>query len=306
MLRRNDSARAVPVLGKGPPVNPGGMDAGNLGQDGGAGLGVTITELVDDLGGLGASRQIAHGVENCAFRNFSSSGKCVYRNLPTLRIPQNWVMDAAWLRKHFEEHPEKTQKGLAKALGNYDPSIVNRMLKDKSDGGRGIKATEVPKIEAYFGVSSRAAGVPIAEMLRPANAWPVSSGPDIPVLGRAEGGPDGVIDWNGDVVDRRPRPPFLEGATDPYAVYVNGSSMEDRYYDGELVYVHPGRPVVTGCFVVVQFRREGGGDPAALVKQYLKRDGKHLLLRQFNPAKEIKIPLERLVSVHRIVGSGES
>lgn len=211
-------------------------------------------------------------------------------------------MDHLWLKRKFEEHPEKTQRALAEALGGYDPAIINRMLKND----RQIKASEVPKIEAFFGESSAVPGAaPIYPQLDSAKAWD-SKGEMIPVMGQAEGGPEGIIDWNGEVVDRLPRPPFLAGATKGYAVYVSGSSMEQRYFPGEVVYVHPGKPMIAGSFVVVQFRRDAQSGPAALVKQYIRRDAKQIILRQFNPEKEIRIPLEKIISVHRIVGSGDA
>jgi phage repressor protein C with HTH and peptisase S24 domain len=131
------------------------------------------------------------------------------------------------------------------------------------------------------------------------------SGDTLPILGTAEGGPDGLLAWNGDVIDHIARPPSLGGAKDAYALYVTGTSMEPRYRQGELIYVHPGRPAVPGAFVVVQFSRDGTPMPAALVKQFVRRDDKHLVLHQLNPAKDLKIPAAQILCVHRIVGTSE-
>lgn len=147
----------------------------------------------------------------------------------------------------------------------------------------------------------------LADLMSRPQGWEAAPGDTIPVLGMAEGGADGLIDWNGEVVDRVPRPPFLSGAVKGYAVFVSRDSMSPRYMHGELVYVHPGRPIVAGSFVVVQFKRADDAEtPSALVKQFLRKDDKSLVLRQFNPAQDIKIPTKSVLSIHRIVGSGES
>ena len=68
------------------------------------------------------------------------------------------------------------------------------------------------------------------------------------VLGMAECGPDGWSLWNGDVIDMVDRPASLAGVPNAYAVYVVGASMEPRYYPGELVHVHPGKPLTIGAY----------------------------------------------------------
>ena len=94
-------------------------------------------------------------------------------------------------------------------------------------------------------------------------SWPR----DLRVLGMAECGPDGWSLWNGEVIEMTSRPPNLAGAAQAYAVYVTGSSMEPRYFPGELVHVHPGKPVSIGDFVLVQVRpEEGGSKPRAVIK----------------------------------------
>lgn len=128
----------------------------------------------------------------------------------------------------------------------------------------------------------------------------------IPVLGIAEGGEEGWSLWNGDVVDYSARPPSLAGAPNGYATYVVGSSMEPRYHPGELIYVHPGKPVTNGAYVVVQVKpRAEGEPPRALIKRLVRRTASKLTLEQFNPARNFDVALKDVVSVHRIVGSGE-
>jgi phage repressor protein C with HTH and peptisase S24 domain len=143
----------------------------------------------------------------------------------------------------------------------------------------------------------------------PANAiysgerWPG----DLRVLGMAECGPDGWSLWNGEVIEMTSRPPNLAGAMLAYAVYVVGDSMEPRYHSGELVYVHPGRPVDVGAYVLVQVKpRHDGDTPRAVVKRLLRRSATKVTLEQFNPKKAIELKASDILSMHRVVGSGEA
>lgn len=128
----------------------------------------------------------------------------------------------------------------------------------------------------------------------------------IPVLGMAEGGPDGSYQWNGQVIEFIDTPPYLAGAVEAYAVYVTGTSMEPRYEPGATLYIHPGKPVTIGCFVLVQLRPKADGEaPRALLKRLAKRTGTKLILEQFSPSGTREVPLADVISIHRIVGSSE-
>jgi phage repressor protein C with HTH and peptisase S24 domain len=127
------------------------------------------------------------------------------------------------------------------------------------------------------------------------------------VLGMAECGADGWSLWNGDVIDMVDRPSSLAGVTRAYAVYVVGASMEPRYYPGELLMIHPGKPVTPGAFVLVQKKpRHDGDPPQAVIKRLTRRATSKVTLEQFNPARHFDIKTEDIVSIHRVVGSGEA
>jgi phage repressor protein C with HTH and peptisase S24 domain len=129
----------------------------------------------------------------------------------------------------------------------------------------------------------------------------------LPVLGMAECGPDGWSLWNGDVIDTIPKPSGLAGAPGAYAVYVVGNSMEPRYYPGEVAHIHPGRPVTIGSFVLVQKKPGAPGEPPlAVIKRLARRSATKIVLEQFNPPKTFDLKLEDMVSIHKVVGSGES
>lgn len=129
----------------------------------------------------------------------------------------------------------------------------------------------------------------------------------IPVLGACEGGHDGQMLWNGDTVEHVKRPPQLANVPNGFAIYVVGESMAPRYMPGELVYIHPGRPAAVGDFVLVQLRPASGEPtPRAFVKRLAKRTAAKIVLEQYNPPKTIDVPAAEVVSIQRIVGSGEA
>lgn len=128
----------------------------------------------------------------------------------------------------------------------------------------------------------------------------------VPVYGLAIGGLDGRFEFNGQIVDQVFRPPVLNNVANAYAVFVSGDSMEPRYFAGETVYVHPGKPVRKGHFVVVQVRGEDGEPPHGYVKQFVAWTPTRLILKQFNPNQEIDFDRDDVISVHRIVFSGET
>src|SRR5215472_5016009 len=134
----------------------------------------------------------------------------------------------------------------------------------------------------------------------------------IPVFGHAVGGKDGEFVLAGNKVSEVPAPHGLEYVSDAYAIYVVGDSMEPRYFAGETVFVNPRLPISRGAFVVAQItvvaQISGGQEavPRAYVKRFVSQDTKRLRLEQFNPKKVLEFPTSTVVSIHRIVMSGEN
>lgn len=126
---------------------------------------------------------------------------------------------------------------------------------------------------------------------------------DLPVLGAARGGTMGAGTFadNGNVFEMVERPAALSGVKEAYAVYVVDESMEPRYFSGELVHVHPHRPIRPGAFVVIQ--TDDGEERDYLLKRLVRRTGKKLILEQYNPAKRIEIDTALVRAIHLIVGA---
>ncbi|WP_119461827.1 LexA family transcriptional regulator [Rhodospirillaceae bacterium SYSU D60014] len=137
--------------------------------------------------------------------------------------------------------------------------------------------------------------------LRLASVAP-SPGParDLPVLGAVKGGSEGFYFNEGEPKEFLLRPANLAGATDAFALYVYGDSMEPRYFAGEILYVNPNRPLTRNCFVAVEL-----SDGQGMIKQFVSRSDDYVLLRQFNPRKDIRLPAREVRRIYRITGSGE-
>ncbi|RVJ00729.1 S24 family peptidase, partial [Sinorhizobium medicae] len=98
------------------------------------------------------------------------------------------------------------------------------------------------------------------------------------------------------------------GTKDIYSLYVEGSSMEPQYWQGDLVYVHPHKPARSGDAVVVQCRigeEEIEGTVEATIGLYVRRTGEALIIRKHNPPAEIEIKNEAIISYHKVLTMNE-
>lgn len=165
--------------------------------------------------------------------------------------------------------------------------------------GGGGQVTEPGKVP----LTNKGRGTPAA----PENVYAPDNWPrDLPVMGIGECGPDGWSLWNGEVIQMAPRPPSLAGVPKAYAIYAKGDSMEPRYFNGELLHINPAKPIEPGHFVLVQVLPAQDGDaPGALLKRLVRRSASKVVLEQFNPPKRIEIKSSDVVSIHKVVGTGE-
>lgn len=133
------------------------------------------------------------------------------------------------------------------------------------------------------------------------NPYPLNINDRIPVYAAANAALPGVIRYAEDhKVGTIERHPELRYVKDGFGVEVYGDSMVPRLSNGEIVYVHPRKEPIPDreCVVILQ-----PGDEV-LVKRFVKKTDKELVLRQFNPAEEIRIPLSKVKQVLAVVGIG--
>ena len=104
--------------------------------------------------------------------------------------------------------------------------------------------------------------------------------------------------------DYMARPTLLAGRNHMYVVEVAGHSMEPRFDAGRRVLVDGKKPPRVGDDVIVQLRCAIDNEEevaAVLIKQLVRQKAGAIILRQFNPATEFEVPMERVKQLHTIV-----
>lgn len=121
---------------------------------------------------------------------------------------------------------------------------------------------------------------------------------DLPVRGRAQGGDDGNLLIEEQPIDWTYRPADLQGVHGAFAVFVTGDSMEPKYKNQDLAYIHPTLPARRGRYVLVETSEHSG-----FIKQFERWDQDTLVVKQYNPAKEIRIKRKDVRKVMMVIGS---
>lgn len=114
-----------------------------------------------------------------------------------------------------------------------------------------------------------------------------------------------------DVINRVLRPPILEGDPEAYAFYVQGDSMFPAHRPGKLRFALTRKPPQIEDDVIVQLRvpvddgQDGEEVVAVLIKTLVKRTSEYVVLRQYNPPREFKVPREMIAKIHLVVDPGD-
>lgn len=217
--------------------------------------------------------------------------------------------------KEAREAKGWSQARLAKEIGASDASTIGQAERRASGPGR----DNLAKIATALGVSADwllhgagAAAKPApTEPEPPSNArtnvgtlpdvgsWPQ----DLPVYGTAEGGPDGAFELNnGEITEWIRRPPILASVAKAYAVRCEGTSMVPVFEPGDLVCVHPRRPVSIGDYVLIVMKPAVEGEnPAAFLKRLVRRTADEIEVDQLNGGKRRKFAWSKIDQVHYVV-----
>ena len=123
---------------------------------------------------------------------------------------------------------------------------------------------------------------------------------ELPVYASAEGGPSGMM-VTYDPIDWIRRPNSLTNVGNAFAVYVVGESMEPRYEQGDMILVHPSRPVKRDDDVLLLSQQEDGS-AAALIKRLVSWNEQSWIVKQYNPPKEITLPRQQWQKAYVVVG----
>jgi len=218
-----------------------------------------------------------------------------------------------WIRDLIQKTPGLTQKGLAHKMG-LNPAAVNRMLY----GQRKIAVDEVPVIESYlsahyqendpgYGANYRSSEDIYGSQSLPGQeskgAFDVSDVKNwlenqVPVYGQENG--TGVLSIKqGEIIDWVIRHPSQKGITNAFAVYVPSETMSPRYYVGELIYIHPGRPPEIGKDCLIELK-----NGAVYILRYIGQNSSKVSGEQINPKKTMAWNMAEVQSIYSIVGRG--
>ena len=123
---------------------------------------------------------------------------------------------------------------------------------------------------------------------------------NVPVRGTAAGSLAGAFQIDG-VSEYVMRPPGLATAKDVYAIYIVGDSMDPAHPQGELRFVHPGRPPQIGDTVIVTARYTEDGPIEAFIKRLVKRTASRIVCEQFNPKATVEFEKQFVESCHKVM-----
>lgn len=175
--------------------------------------------------------------------------------------------------------------------------------------GRGKPPIGLNEVWSLAGVKADASGQltalqaqQLAEPSRPEPATQIAAvSGAIPYYGPGLVGEGDILELPAEPDDLRLCPPALLGVRDAYLLYVSGESMSPRYALGAVLHVHPHLQPKAGRGVVVRLTRG-----RCMVKEYVRRQAGQVVVRQLNPAREIRLPAAQIVAIHTIVGTDEA
>lgn len=81
--------------------------------------------------------------------------------------------------------------------------------------------------------------------------------------------------------------------------------METRFKAGELVFVHPNKPVRIGDSVVVQIAKTIDEPIEAMIAVLAKRTSHEVILKKYNPDKIINFDNKNIAAIHKILVMAE-
>lgn len=186
-------------------------------------------------------------------------------------------------------------------------STIRNILEGKSESPRGTTLTKLAKAldvsEQWLLTGQQPPEFTPAEVELPE---PGSMPKDLPVYGSAMGsvidaGFEGIEIFSTMPADYVRRPPALSRVPDAYAIYVSGDSMHPMHPHGALRMVHPHRPVAPGDSVIVQTRSWEDAPAQGYIKILRRRNGDRVILEQLNPPTVIEIPLQSVISIHKVL-----
>lgn len=229
-------------------------------------------------------------------------------------------MDKKWLRQQLDARGRGAQAALAAHLG-LSASVTNKMI----NGDRRIMADEADRIRQFLeagdgdgqnllplglttGLASGfAAGRGSGPEGRRTGPFPARPAPglapdrgDIPVWASvAAGDEDGTMLLTDSPIDYIRRSETMVGVANPFAFYIVGDSMLERFAQGDQAVVNPSLPLRPGddCIFITQ---AADGAMFGLVKRLLRASADHWRVRQLNPRRDFDLSKKKWSRAYRI------
>lgn len=234
------------------------------------------------------------------------------------------AMDIEWFRNQKKELGINDTV-IGEAIGR-DRSTANRVITGKTP----FDLQHAPALARLFQVSvedllRRVGAIPDeqvasnASVVRMEGASAQKPQANLPVYGTALAAAKAVDDDaveqttlnRSEVIHYVKRPVFLNGVKNAYALHVQGSSMHPALPDGEMVVVVPEMPLSVGDNVVVYLRPDdpdeddGQTARAVLVKELVRRTARYVELRQYVPAMDFRLEMDKVIRIDRVLSRKE-
>lgn len=212
--------------------------------------------------------------------------------------------------RSLRERAGLSMDAMAKALGFRGPSSYQRYENPDLFTKSALPNHLTGKI-GHVLIGKGAPPISEAEILELTGITPLSEGPipfqvatpkgnstDLPIYGDAGGLSDGVVLNHGNAYAHTARPEIFSRNSAAFAVYNNGSLMQPRYFQGELLLIDPVKPPQITDFILLE-RHDG----IAIVRQLIDIKNDDFYVAQFNPDKEYSIPKDEVKRIYRIAGA---
>lgn len=227
---------------------------------------------------------------------------CQNGNVADLAVWPCLAMDKEWLKSKLIERGRGSQRELARVLGK-DTTVVNKLV----NGPRKITDDEGVKIRAWISSWGKPAQASLLEGRTPARSADPEppdadrNKPDVPVWASVSAGDaDGTMIMTDRPIDWIRRSDAILHVPDPFAFFIVGDSMEDRFYQGDQAVVRrtPAPRPGDDC-VFIQHAADGA--IYGLVKRLLRSTADAWQVRQLNPRKDFSLPKKKWAEAYRIV-----
>lgn len=124
---------------------------------------------------------------------------------------------------------------------------------------------------------------------------------NVPILGVVVGGSAADFTFDGYTIGYARRPAAIADLANVYAMYVVGTSMDPRFRDGELVYVHRREPAIGDDVVIQLMPEQDGGTPPGFIKRLIRRSGTHIICEQYQPPGEVRYERDDILQLDRVI-----